>query len=57
MYIAVLNKIIEFVPELRTNLKSFYGDYELSVIAAVKEVLPSVSFYGCLFHYVQVNIV
>jgi hypothetical protein len=40
-----------FVPEW--NPTAFLSDYEIGAIEAIREIMPGINTYGCLFHFCQ----
>ena len=50
LYKAVLEVVLEFAPELLTNLKHVMGDFEKAIVGASIEVLKKLT-HGYVFHY------
>ena len=51
LYIAVLRKILEIVPDFKPEFAG--GDYEIAPRNAFKCVFPLIDINGCLFHFCQ----
>lgn len=54
IYNAILDKVIEIVPNLVTNVKHIHLDFEPAAIKSFKNKIPNAETHGCSFHYKQV---
>ncbi|XP_025997504.1 uncharacterized protein LOC105203516 [Solenopsis invicta] len=53
LYQVIWEKILEFVPELKSNVKFIMSDYEKAANKVLQKCFPEASIKGCWFHYNQ----